>query len=66
MQQIREIGDVLTNIGDKISEVAMAHDASRVVENCVKYGTAEQRETVHAALKCTIISHSLFRSSYLV
>jgi hypothetical protein len=38
------------NIGDKLPEVAMAHDASRVVENCIKYGSAAQRETIHAAL----------------
>ena len=43
------------NIGDKIPEVSMAHDASRVIENCIKYGTEEQRKTIHQALTSTAI-----------
>jgi hypothetical protein len=49
-QQTTEISSVLANIKDKLVEVSQAHDASRVVENCVKYGTVEQREQIHQAL----------------
>lgn len=30
----------------KIADVAMKHDASRVLQNCVKFGTQEQRERI--------------------
>ncbi|KAJ2827171.1 Pumilio y domain member 6 [Coemansia sp. 'formosensis'] len=49
-------------IGGRIKEITLKHDMSRVVQTCIKYGTAEQRAVIAAEL--TGAELELARSMY--
>jgi pumilio homology domain family member 6 len=38
-------------IGGSVKDIVLKHDASRIVQTAVKYGTSEQRDQIAAELK---------------
>ncbi|KAJ1998985.1 Pumilio y domain member 6, partial [Coemansia sp. S85] len=38
-------------IGGRIKEVTLKHDMSRIVQTCIKYGSAEQRQVIASELQ---------------
>eukprot|EP00898_Chlorokybus_atmophyticus_P002801 jgi/Chlat1/3521/Chrsp23S03795 len=45
------VGQLLQKLKGKLSELAVSHTASRVVQTCLKHGTPEARATIYAELQ---------------
>lgn len=52
------VTSVLKKIDGRVAELAASHTASRIVQACVKYGTADQREKILAEVEPKILELS--------